>query len=91
MLKVKLLFGLLGGFCVFSIVEIIWGYFTPGDYYANGCRWVVPSFWLASFVGFGSGWYGNNRIFRIVVAVISFAAIAYWVFVPDGWWAHEPH
>lgn len=80
----------LGAFSSATICWFVWGfYFTPGDYFANGSRWVNPTLVLALLVGGGLAYLGG-RWTRLVVIAISLLCAAFWISTPDGWWATPP-
>jgi hypothetical protein len=81
----------LGGFCFVTVVEVVCGLLTPGDYFANGSPLLLPSAIGSLVVGVYFGLKARGR-WRIAIFALSFACMCYWVFVPMGWWAKAlPH
>lgn len=69
----------------------IWGYFTPGDYFANGSSFVWPSLLCAFLAGLAFGWHlAAAPAARVILVFGVVASLAFWLLVPNGWWAHWP-
>ena len=81
----RLITAALGGFCFVTIAEVIWGFLTPGDYFANGSPLLLPSVIASLTLGLYLGIKASGRL-RVAIFVLSVACMCYWVFVPVGWW-----
>ena len=80
----------LGAFCAVTICWFVWGFFfTPGDYFANGSRWVNRTLLISLLVGAGLAYLAGPWL-RVLVVAISLVCAAFWIFTPDGWWAAPP-
>jgi hypothetical protein len=80
---------LLSAFELFTLVWILWGYFTSGDFFGNGSALVTPSLAIAGIIGLIAGFRAKGW-WSILILGISIASLCFWIFAPDGWWAHEP-
>ena len=80
---------LLCAFVLFTLGWILWGYFTPGDFFGNGSALVTPSLAVSAILGLIAGFRAAGR-WRILILVVAAASLCFWIFAPDGWWAHEP-
>ncbi|HEV3079811.1 MAG TPA: hypothetical protein VGY66_08535 [Gemmataceae bacterium] len=87
---VELVFAPMLAFSLVTGADVLWGYSTPGDLFANGNSMVYPSYFAAVVVGLIMGFTIRWKAFRALVVVATLASLWYWVFVPGGWWAHEP-
>jgi len=86
---IRLLSSLLCAFLLYTSAHVICGLLTPGDYFANGSVLAEVSLMLAVPVGLIAG-FRASRPWRIVIFAGSIAGLCFWIFVPDGWWAHGP-
>jgi hypothetical protein len=67
-----------------------WGLLTPGDSFANGSPFFLPTF-LAAFVIGGVVGYKSQAVgLRALVFVAAICAACFWLLVPDGWWVNPP-
>lgn len=71
-------------------VWILWGLFTPGDYFANGNPLMLVSVVLAGVLGLLAGYRRRSPRYRGIVLGLAVFALLFWLAVPDGWWAHGP-
>jgi hypothetical protein len=78
----------LGCFVAFTLCWALWGYFTPGDYFANGSKWLNSSLLGAAVIGGALGGLSRGRFVLSAWALLFVASLAFWFLVPDGWWAH---
>ena len=78
-----------GAFCFFTLAWIAWGFATPGDLFANGSTFLELSLIVAAGVGLLAGHKLPQKL-HIILLVASLFALWYWLFVPEGWWAHPP-
>ena len=64
---------LLCSFVLFTVVWILWGFLTPGDFFGNGSLLVKPSLAVGAIVGLITGFRagGRWRIFVFGVAIAS--------------------
>jgi len=85
----RVLTAIASAFCLMTLCWIGWAFATPGDFFANGSSWLLPSEIGAGIVGLVLGWWTLGR-WRFIAAACSAAGILYWVLVPTGWWAHPP-
>lgn len=90
MMAIRILFAMLGASVLFTACQIGWAFYTPGDYFANGSGWVGPTELITSALGFVIAYHVRKRVIRICLVAMSLASLAYWVFVPMGWWAKGP-
>ena len=86
---IRLLSSLLCAFLLYTIAWVACGLLTPGDYFANGSGFAEVSLMLAVVIGLIAGFRASPR-WRIVIFAGSIASLCFWIFVPDGWWAHGP-
>jgi uncharacterized ion transporter superfamily protein YfcC len=86
---VRLLSSVLCAFLLYTIVWVVWGMLTPGDYFANGSVWAQVSLILAVVIGLIAG-FRASRPWRIVLSAGTIASLCFWIFAPDGWWRHGP-
>ena len=84
----RILTSLAGAFSGFTLCWVGWGRATPGDFFANGSSLLAPTLVGSLLVGGTLGAFGYRRKGAIVVALLAATALMFWVFVPDGWWAH---
>lgn len=84
------LFAFMGTFIMFSIAEIFWGVFTPGDFYGNGHEYFVMSTFVAALIFGGvSGYKGTSQMATKVFFLVLFLMfVGYWLFAPEVWWVH---
>jgi hypothetical protein len=85
----RVLTAIASAFCMMTLCWIGWALATPGDFFANGSSWMLPSEIGAGIVGLVLGWWAIG-LWRFIAAVCSAAGILYWVLIPTGWWAHPP-
>lgn len=81
---------LAGLFVGFSIAWISWAVTSTGDWFAQGNRFAIPSLLIASLLGAHVGWRVRSKPLLVVLWIAAALCLAYWVFVPDGWWALPP-
>jgi hypothetical protein len=87
----KILFSLASSFVLATIIWILWGLITPGDYFGNGSVLIIVSLILSLIFGFVLGYsLYSNKILFIFVILFAIACIIFWIFVPSGWWASGP-
>ena len=77
-----------GAFCLFTGAWVAWGWFTPGDFFANGSDFLEVSLVAAAGLGLLLGRKLPQRL-QAILLVASLFALGFWLFVPTGWWAHE--
>ena len=66
-------------------------YVTPGDYFANGSAFVWPSLLGLLAIGLLFGWFlCASPVMRAILAIGVAVSLAFWLFVPNGWWAKSP-
>lgn len=80
----------IGGAVAFTLCWALWGYLTPGDYFANGSSWLSPSLLAAAIAGGALGMHSRNRYAAAAWMLLLLASLTFWFLVPDGWWAHGP-
>jgi hypothetical protein len=80
----------VGCFVAFTLCWALWGYFTPGDSFANGNEWLNPSLLGATIVGGALGGFSRGRFVLSAWALFLVASLAFWFLLPDGWWANAP-
>jgi hypothetical protein len=68
--------------------EALWGYLTPGDWFANGHPLVFPSYLAAMFIGLVFRYRIRSSIFRLGTIASLLASVWYCCYVPDGWWVN---
>ena len=73
-----------------TLVWILWGLFTHGDYFASGNPLVLVSLVLAGVLGLITGYRRRSPRYRGIVLGLAVFAALFWVTVPSGWWAHAP-
>ena len=87
-LRVLLIAG--GAMTAGSVTWILWGLLTPGDYFGGGS----PAVWATLAVaGLGGALAGARIRSRWAAGILMLAAAllsAFWILVPDGWWASSP-
>jgi hypothetical protein len=83
----RALMAILSAFCLMTVCWVGWAWATPGNYFANGSRWLFPSLAGAGFIGLAAGW-GAHGLAHLLIALFSVASLCYWVFVQTGWWSH---
>jgi len=83
----RALMAALGAFCFLTVCWAAWGWATPGDDFANGSPLVFVTMVGASLVGLAAGWSAKGPV-RLLIALLSGAALCYWASVPTGWWSH---
>src|SRR5437016_2429584 len=88
--QVKLAFALMWAFVLVTGCEALWGYLTPGDFFANGNPLVQPSYLAAAIAGLVIGFTVRAKTLRAVVLLAVLASLWYWCFVPGDWWVHPP-
>jgi hypothetical protein len=73
-----------------SLTWILWGLFTPGDYFAGG----NPAVWGTLVVSALGGASAAGRIrsrWASALLLLSAALLStFWIVAPDGWWASSP-
>ena len=79
----------LWAFALFTVVWVVWGFYTPGDFFANGSTFLRPTLAAGVLIGLLTGFRRGLRWHAFVLAV-AVACLCFWIFVPEGWWAHEP-
>jgi len=80
-----------GAFALVTAGWALWGYLTPGDYFANGSTLLWPSLVVALVIGSALGWsFSPMRVARTMLVIGVVASLAFWSFVPNAWWAHWP-
>ena len=89
-MRSRLAFCVLGMFSWSTGAWIAWGYFTPGDYFANGSSWLLPSLLATSIGGALFGFIAQAALVRGFIVAMVVCAVAFWLFAADGWWAHNP-
>ena len=68
-----------------TLCWILWGLLTPGDFFANGSSYLMPSLCIAAIIGFVLGWkFEKGAQKAIVIGFV--ASLCFWLFVPAGWW-----
>ncbi|MBK9516174.1 MAG: hypothetical protein IPO09_02250 [Anaeromyxobacter sp.] len=80
---------LLGMFSGVTLAWVSWAAATPGDFFGNGSRLLLPSLAAAAIIGGALGRTLAPRLPRVLV-LAAMVSIAYWAIVPDGWWAKPP-
>jgi hypothetical protein len=80
------LFAALTSFAFAMGCWALWGLTSQGDLFANGNSLVYPSLFLAAGVGAWAGYKARSAWLRSLLLVAAFAALYFFVFVPDGWW-----
>jgi len=88
-ISLRLLGSALAAFCLLTFTWVVWGFLTPGDFFANGSKLVPPTLGIAATVGVIVGFRLSGRA-RIVLLVAALLSLCFWIFIPDGWWAHGP-
>jgi hypothetical protein len=60
----------LSAFCLATVCWIAWAWLTPGDYFANGNRLLLPSLISSGIIGFSVGWsaYGRGRLLILLLS-----------------------
>jgi hypothetical protein len=81
---------LTGGFTGATLGWIVWGIMTPGDAFANGSSFVEATVLALGALGGYAAFKARSRWARISTALVSVLCAAFWVAVPDGWWAKPP-
>ncbi len=69
----------------FTLLDVAWGFATPGDYFANGSALYVPTVLLATVAGLVAGFLLPARL-RVIAVLATLVSVCYWVFVPSDWW-----
>ena len=80
---------LLGIFSGVTLVWVCWAAATPGDFFGNGSRLLLPSLAAAAVTGGALGRTLASRFPRLLL-LAALVSVAYWAIVPDGWWAKPP-
>ena len=75
---------------IVTAVWVFWCMMTPGDYFANGSKAVIPSLFVGGTIGFSVGLIGKADKLKWIVAALFVGALCYWFLVPDGWWVTSP-
>lgn len=79
------------GFVAFTAVWIGLGILNTGDAFPQGpARVWMPMIVVGPLAAAWMGWRRAGRRFGVAVAVLAVLAVAWWVLVPDGWWAVGP-
>jgi hypothetical protein len=90
MSSVRVLLAAAGALTAGSVTWILWGLFTPGDYFAGGS----PAVWVTlAGAGFAGALAAGRVRSRWAAALLLASALlfsAFWIVVPDGWWASSP-
>lgn len=87
--SLRLLGAMLSAVCLFTAAWVVWGFATPGDYFANGSSLLLPTLVLATAVGLIAGFRASGRV-RTVFLVAAVVSACFWIFIPAGWWATPP-
>jgi hypothetical protein len=90
LLAVRGFFCLMGACTGATLGWIGWGVVTPGDIFANGSYFVDPTLLALGLLGGFAGFKARSRRARIAVSATSALSAAFWLAVPDLWWAHPP-
>jgi hypothetical protein len=85
----RLLFSAVAAFSLSTVAYVVWGFLTPGDFFGNGSVLVLPTIAVGFALGLVAGFRASTRL-RAVLLVLAVLSLGFWVFVPDGWWAHPP-
>jgi hypothetical protein len=75
--------------CAFTVAWIAWGLATPGDYFANGSPFAMPTLALAIVLGLVAGFLLAAR-YRIAVALALLLCLGFWFVAPSDWWVTPP-
>ena len=86
---VNLVFAVLLAFSLVTGWWALWG-LASGDYFANGSSLVYPTVLGAGIAGGVVGYKVRTAVTRSLVILAALAAISFWLFLPDGWWAKPP-
>jgi hypothetical protein len=90
-ITIRIFYSLISTFVLVSFIWVIWGFLNPGDYFGNNGYLLLLELILAIPIGGIFGYFiSPNKTVRYVLIFLTIIAIAFWIFVPDGWWAHEP-
>ena len=81
---------IVGAFALGTLCWVLWGLITPGDYFANGSPMFPFSFVISVMIGLTLGYSVRSRAFRYFFVGLAVLALAFWLFVPEGWWAKGP-
>ena len=88
MVRRRVLTSVGGAFAGFTLCWVGWGRATPGDLFANGSPLLAPTLVGSLLISGVLGAFAHGRKGAIGIALLTAAAILFWVFAPDGWWAH---
>lgn len=83
-------FGVTSAFALATGCWAVWGWLTPGDFFANGSPLLFPSLLVAIGAGALLGCKLRRPWQRALLGVATAAAICFHVFVPGGWWVTPP-
>ena len=80
----------MGAFVGATMGWIAVGLFTSGDYIGNGAILAIPA--VVAMGGGGAGLSAkiSSRWFRLALLVGVVVCLAFWLAVPNGWWAVAP-
>ena len=84
------MFALTGAFVGVTLAWILFGLFTPGDFFAGGRVIVGPVVLGAGGLGSWLGARAGSTAPRVTIVVLALLCILFWVAAPDGWWASRP-
>ena len=87
-ISLQLLVGVLAAVFLFTAAWVVWGFVTPGDYFANGSNLLLPTLVLGTAVGLIAGFRASGRV-RTVFFVVAVVSACFWIFVPADWWVAQ--
>jgi hypothetical protein len=86
----KIVSGASGSFVFLTLTWILWGLFTPGDFFGNGSPLVYVSAITAGLIGFVTGFRKKPKWMTVSGILLVALCLFFWLFVRDGWWATPP-
>jgi hypothetical protein len=86
--SLQLLGAVLAAVFLFTAACVVWGFVTPGDYFANGSNLLLPTLVLVTAVGLVAGFRASGWV-RTVFLVAAVASACFWIFVPADWWVTQ--
>ncbi len=82
--------GGLTGFVFATLCWMFWGMITPGRSIAHSHAWRGISLLMSALAGSAFGCHQRTNLWRVCIALLALAALAFWLCVPQAWWTEPP-
>lgn len=89
-LLASIFYGVCSAFALGTGCYVYWGIRTTGHVFGSGKAVPYLSIAAAIVIGLIAGRLIQVKSYRAVVWLALIASLAFWLFVPDGWWVKWP-